>query len=186
MVLKKSREFYHDGSLVGELFSDGYQFVAVLSSRGVHLKNRHYGLPKVGDVVTIVPSEFSDIAEAVREWYASKDALWGRRAHGSSWAGHTSTTFYEPHKKKGVKIEKGKSHKHLGVGKLEEKVQKGNLEFTFERFCLGIAKGNQATLLDEYQVPLLEQVFKLYEKRNGLYSPCNQDTLEGSLAWDEF
>lgn len=100
--------------------------------------------------------------------------------------GHTSTTFYPPHEKEGINVKKDQSHRHIGVGRLEEKVQKRDIEFTFERFCLGIARGNQATLLDEYQVPLLDQVFALYAKRNGLYVPCEQDSLEGSLAWGEF
>lgn len=56
MVLEKSRELYHDGSLIGEVFRDGYYFIALLSSGYIHIKNRHYGLPKVRDVVTIAPS----------------------------------------------------------------------------------------------------------------------------------
>jgi hypothetical protein len=186
MVFEKTKELYDNGNLIAEVFKDSY-LVALLSSSHAYVKNRHYGLPKTRNFIALNPEEFSDVSDAVEEWKEVKDSLWGRRAHGSSMTGHTSTTFYPPHETEGINIKKGQSNDHIGVGQLEQQLQKGALSFTFERFCLGISRDGQATLLDGHQVPLLEQVFALYHKRNGIYTQIEDSLdLEGSLAWDEF
>ncbi|MFC1741305.1 hypothetical protein ACFL3V_02100 [Nanoarchaeota archaeon] len=183
MTLQKIKELYHDGDLVAEVFRNSY-FVALLSSSHAYVRNKHYGLPKTQNFVALTSDDFSDISDAVEEWKEVKDELWGRRAHGSSMTGHTSTTYYPPHDEEGINVKKGENSEGIGVGELERKVEKGSLSFTLERFRLQIKRDDQTALLDCYQLPILEQVFILYKKRSGLYTPAEDQDFGSQLSWD--
>jgi hypothetical protein len=185
MTLEKTKELYHDGELVAEVFKDR-QFFALLSSSQAYVRNQHYGGRTGNNHVALQPEDFSDVHAAVDEWKKVKDGLWGRKFGGSWHSGHTLTTFYPPYEEEGIEIRKGNSSDHLGVGELEKHVEKGNLGFTFERFCLGISRDNHSALLDRDQIPLLGQVFALYRKRSGLYAPEDEDLdLSGRIKWGE-
>jgi hypothetical protein len=181
MTLDKLKEIYEQGDLVGEIFKS-HNFIALLLGDACCLKNGHYSYPKVKDYIKLTAGEFSDVSSVIEEWEKNRDSLWGRISHGNSWSGHTSTTYFRPNSKKGINIPKGKSAESLGIGKLEEKLVKGELKFTLERFCIGIGRKGQFVLFDEWQVPLIQEVSALHAKRSKLYLPAGKVDVEEYMS----
>jgi|GEM_PF-3708399 len=169
MVLEKVKEIYDAGSLSAELFRKD-DFVALVSNACVCLKNRHYLSAKDGieDRIILEKDDFVTVLDAISEWKDVKDSLWGRIPHGHSWCGYLGSEYFAPNSKKGRYIEKDKKI-DFEVGNTEKRLKRGGLEFILERFRLEIRRGKQQAVFDGCQLPLINEVFRLYEKRNGIY-----------------
>ncbi len=169
MVLEKVKEFYDSGSLAAELFRKD-DFSAVVSNSYVCLKNGHYLSTKdnVKDSITLYKNDFDAVRDAISAWKKSKDSLWGIIPHGHSWCGYLGSEYFAPNSRKGKYVEKDKK-RDFDVGKTEKRIKRGSLEFILERFRLGVSRRNERAVFDAWQLPLITETFKLYEKRNGIY-----------------
>ncbi|MFH1063887.1 MAG: hypothetical protein V1729_02295 [Candidatus Woesearchaeota archaeon] len=170
MTLVSVNSIYDGGKLIAEAFRSDY-FTALLSKEALCLKNGHYlsGSSDIKNHIVLSPEDFDVVGEAISHWQQEKDHLWGQRAHGHSWCGYLGTTYYPPHSEDSTYIKKGESKDHLGIGKLEDRLKKGDLEFIIERFRLGIEREGQRALFDAYQIPLISEAFILYDARKAHY-----------------
>ncbi len=170
MSLVSVKSIYDAGELVAEAFGRDF-FVALLSKDFVCLRNKHY-LGSSRDIkahILLKPEDFDVVDAVIKHWQQEKDDLWGQRSHGHSWCGYLGTTYYPPHSEEGTYIKKDESKDHLGVGKLEERMKRGGLEFIIERFRLGIEREGQSALFDAYQLPLISEAFAFYTARKDQY-----------------
>jgi hypothetical protein len=182
MVLEKIKELYAGGDIVGELFRN-QQFIGIVAQGYIICRNSHYGFAEksVDDYVIIQESEFDSIRLAVSKWNDLKNELWGSIAHGHSWCGYLGTSYYAPHSKKAVYVEKGKSKDKVRIGKLEEKLEDGEFSFVIERFTLCITKGKGKVIIDHYQIPLLEELFLIHKKRKESYTYSESKQISDAL-----
>lgn len=181
-MFEKIKEIYDSGNLVAEMFGQG-SFLILASKDKVSLKNNHYGSAKPGgdNCIDLRGADQSAVLGAIGEWKKVRGSLWGRISCGHPMGGYQGSFYYSPSSKcppdgkEAVWMKKdektGKASKPKDLGKLEERVERGNFEFVFERFCFGVGRGKQQVRFDEWQVPLIGESFILHEARKGLYAP---------------
>lgn len=189
-MFEKSKEIYDSGNLVAEIFKDN-SFLFLVSKDRLTLKNSQYlsSKPDIKSYIDLKKADFSTVSGTIKEWKKVKDSLWGEIPHGHSWCGHLGTAYYPPDSKEEIYFKKDKSTGKVSspenLGKLEERVKKGDLEFVFERFCFSIDRNKQHARFDAWQIPLIKEAFGFYDARKGLYLPSKKSaSFDDFYGWD--
>ncbi|MBW2967905.1 hypothetical protein KY362_05460 [Candidatus Woesearchaeota archaeon] len=170
MVLKQIGSTIRGSEIVGELYRCGSVF-ASFSQKEIRLSGTVDCKLKKGSrgELTIESRQLEDLRDALSEWYAVKDSLWGRQPIGECREGHQGDRYFPPNITDSYVVEQGESPDPLGVGELERTVERNGLTFTFERFGIRINRDSQEIHIDDACAVHLPELIDKYEVRRPEY-----------------